>query len=122
MYASDTIYPFREPATGGFFFVLTTLKEMKMTITQEYVEERIASVDYIHVPDTTMTICVLKSVNGFVITGESACVNPDEYDQVLGQKYAYEKAFHKLCELEGYLMCEDIYQAVLESAEQEHLN
>lgn len=51
-----------------------------------------------------MTHCVITLPCGFQVTGESACVDPANYDQTLGEAYALEKAKSKLWELEGYLL------------------
>lgn len=47
--------------------------------------------------------------NGFQVGyGESACVDPSNYDKALGEKYVKERcivaATNKLWELEGYLL------------------
>ena len=59
--------------------------------------------------ESTVTVCCAFLPNGFqVATGESACVDPTNYDQELGEKYAKERAANaakdKLWELEGYLL------------------
>jgi hypothetical protein len=62
---------------------------------------------------TTTTICQIMMVNGFSVIGTSACVDPKEYNQALGEKYAYEAAFDKLWELEGYLLKQRRFEAGL---------
>lgn len=57
---------------------------------------------YHRVPDTTVTICAITLKNGFTVVGESACIDPNNFDQTIGQKIAYENAFEKLWQLEGY--------------------
>ena len=59
----------------------------------------------------TLTICALTLRNGFTVTGESACVSPENYNQTLGEKYAYEKAFEKLWALEGYALADRLMEA-----------
>jgi hypothetical protein len=75
-------------------------------VTAEYISSRIANVNYHVIDGTTVTICYIKMVNGFLVTGESACADPSIFDKVRGEEYAYEKAFNKLWELEGYLLKE----------------
>jgi len=61
-----------------------------------------------------LTFCVLHLKNGFTIAGEpSACVSEANYNQALGEKYAYENAIEKMWALEGYLLKEQLYQASL---------
>jgi hypothetical protein len=49
-----------------------------------------------------LTICVLVLVNGFVVTGESACVDPKTFDGEIGRAIAREDAFSKMWPLMGY--------------------
>lgn len=39
---------------------------------------------------------------GFTVTGRAACVDPANYDEVIGEKYAREDAANQLWKLEGY--------------------
>ena len=64
---------------------------------------------FARVGDTTVTGCWAFLPNGFQVGyGESACVDPNEYKQEDGEKYARERcvanASNKLWELEGYLL------------------
>lgn len=61
----------------------------------------------------TTTVCQIVLQNGFsVAIGESACIDPENFDEKLGRKYAYEKAIKlaedKLWELEGYLLASEL--------------
>lgn len=76
-------------------------------LTSHYLTTRIASVDYSR-PTGTMTIAVITTVNGFTVTGESACADPANYNEEIGQKVAYDMAFGKLWPLEGYLLKEKL--------------
>lgn len=49
-----------------------------------------------------LTFCVLVTHNGFRVTGESACVSPENYDQAIGERIARENAIDKLWPLMGY--------------------
>lgn len=49
-----------------------------------------------------LTICVLVLKNGFVVTGESACASPENFDADLGHKIARTNAREKIWALEGY--------------------
>lgn len=57
-----------------------------------------------------LTTCVLVLRNGFTVTGESACVSPENFNAELGRKYAREKAINKIWELEGYLLKQRLYE------------
>ena len=78
-------------------------------VTKEGIEARISAVDYIVINNSTVTICSIKMVNGFSVRGESACVDPRNFNAEIGQKIAYQDAFNKLWQLEGYLLAEQIF-------------
>lgn len=72
------------------------------TITAEGIKEEIEWSYFFVVPDTTLTICVLGLSNGFTVTGESACVSPEKFNAAMGEQIAYDNAFNKIWQLEGY--------------------
>lgn len=49
-----------------------------------------------------LTIVVLRLKNGFIVTGESACASPENYDRDIGIKIARDNARAKIWALEGY--------------------
>lgn len=56
-----------------------------------------------------LTVCVLTLVNGFSVTGESACASPENYDQAIGEDFARKAAVHKIWTLEAYLLKQALY-------------
>lgn len=76
-------------------------------VTKEYMESRIARMVTSKLPFTeTVTVCHLELDNGFSVRGESACVNPANYNQEIGEKIAYDNAFQKLWAFFGFLLAE----------------
>lgn len=68
-------------------------------IKSEYIEgERILA------PLDLLTFCVLVLRNGFTVTGESACANPENFDAELGRKIARQSAVNKVWPLMGYAL------------------
>jgi hypothetical protein len=53
-------------------------------------------------PLSLLTFCVLVLKNGFTVTGESACVNPANFDAEIGRKIARQNAVDKLWPLLGF--------------------
>jgi hypothetical protein len=51
-----------------------------------------------------LTLAVVVTKNGFVLTGESACASPENYDPEIGHKIAVGNAKAKLWQLEGYVL------------------
>jgi len=80
---------------------------MSPTVTEEYLKEIVQGEQYFTTGKTT--ICVLTLKNDFEVVGTSAPVSRENFDKEIGEKYAYEKAFQKLWELEGYLLQERLY-------------
>ena len=74
-------------------------------VTKEYMESRITDKTFTRFSGT-VTICEIMLDNGYSVRGESACVNPDNYNQEIGERIAYDKAFNKLWPLFGFLLAE----------------
>lgn len=55
-----------------------------------------------YMSDRTLTVCVLRLTNGATVTGESNCIDPQNYDAEVGANVARENAKSKIWELEGY--------------------
>lgn len=67
--------------------------------------------DYHVFPGTTLTVCCLKLLNGFTVTGESAAASPENFNVEIGRKIARENARAKIWALEGYLLREKLMLA-----------
>ena len=79
-------------------------------ITKESLEQKIASVSFSRIGETT-TVCSLTLDSGFVVIGQSACIDPKAFDESIGCDLARENALNKLLELEGYHVKETLYAA-----------
>jgi hypothetical protein len=66
---------------------------------------------FTHPSLTTLTFCVLVLVDGFTVTGESACASPENFDAELGRKLARENAVNKIWKLEGYLLKQKLFES-----------
>lgn len=55
-----------------------------------------------------LTICVLVLRNGFTVTGESACVSPENFNAEVGCKVARQHAVEKIWPLMGYALKEEL--------------
>lgn len=51
-----------------------------------------------------LTLCVIITEAGFFVSGQSAPVDPENFDAAYGQKLAYDDAIRRLFRLEGYLL------------------
>ena len=53
-----------------------------------------------------LTFCVLVLRNGFTVTGESACVSPENFDAEIGRNIARQNAVQKIWPLRGFALQE----------------
>lgn len=74
-------------------------------VTKEYMKSRIREVTW-HRTTPTLTTAVLTLDNGFFVTGEAACVNPENYNADIATKISFDNAFAKLWPLFGFLLAE----------------
>lgn len=61
-----------------------------------------------HASLALLTFCVLVLKNGYTVTGESACVSPENFNAELGRRLARDKAVDKIWPLMGYALKERI--------------
>ncbi len=79
-------------------------------VTKDSIEGKIAKIDYLVLPDSTVTLCNITLKNGYSVRGESACVDPRNFNVEIGKGLAYKQAFDRLWPLEGYLLAESRWQ------------
>ncbi len=77
-------------------------------LTPADIDATIAGEQYWNPPGTTLTVCVLELRNGFTVTGESACASPENFDENLGRRIAFDNARGKIWALEGYRLRADL--------------
>lgn len=70
-------------------------------VTPDMLDAEIAGEQY-HLFNGTLTVCCLTLWNGFMVTGESACASPENYDETIGRKIARDNARDKLWPLLGF--------------------
>lgn len=81
-------------------------------LTPELIDATIADKTF-HVFDgSQLTVCCLTLQNGFTVTGESACLSPENFNQEIGEKVAFGNARDKIWALEGYLLKDKLKLAV----------
>ena len=82
---------------------------MNLSVTLEDLTDKIHKADYHRIGETTATVCSLTLKSGFVVIGQSACINSDMFDQEVGCEAAYQDAIQKLWELEAYRVKENAF-------------
>jgi hypothetical protein len=71
-------------------------------LTPDDIDSVIASEDFHVFSGSQLTVCALTLNNGYVVTGESACASPENFDAEIGQDIARDNARNKIWALEGY--------------------
>lgn len=86
------------------------MSDIPNTVTSEHINNLVAKskIDYA-VFDNKLTVAVITLPNKFKVTGEASCVDPSNFDEAKGERYALENATEKLWLLEGYLLAEKLY-------------
>lgn len=77
-------------------------------VTMQGILDKIKGCTHTLMPDGRTTVCQLTLKNGYTVNGISACVHVSNYNQALGENYAYEDALNKIWQLEGYLLAEKL--------------
>lgn len=71
-------------------------------VTEDSIKAKIGDVTYWHMDQ--LTVCVITMRNGFHVVGHSAPASPANYDEQIGERFAYENAFRQLWAFEGYAL------------------
>lgn len=82
-------------------------------VTNDLILEKIKNVEFVFKDleeGPRMTLCFITLQNGFLVTGESSCVDTENFVSEIGQTISYGQAFEKIWLLEGYLLKEKLYQ------------
>ena len=77
-------------------------------LTPEYINSQIVASQFCTFDDTTVTVCCLILKNGFAVIGESACASPENFDEDIGRRLAFDNAREKIWQLEGYSLRNEI--------------
>jgi len=71
-------------------------------LTSADIEALIVREQYHLFDGTTLTVCALTLKNGYVVTGESASLSAENFNQERGRELARYFAVQKIWPLEGY--------------------
>lgn len=78
-------------------------------LTNEMINNVISKIEYTKLTDTLIN-CALTLRNGFIVTGESSVISPENFVESTGKKIAYENAKDKIWVLEGYLLKQKLFE------------
>lgn len=84
---------------------------MSNTVTQEQIINIMkASTVEVQTVLGKCTVVTCQLPNGFIIVESSACVDPANYDEVLGREICMDRIIKKIWELEGYKLQSEIHE------------
>jgi hypothetical protein len=92
-------------------------KAVAPRVTEKELEANIKSIEYVDGIGGRLTFCILTLQNGFLVMGESACVSPENFDQEIGRRYAYQQAYDKIWALMGYELRERLHRDQMRAVE-----
>lgn len=78
-------------------------------VNESKLRSNIKDVQYVIVPGSQLTICVITLLNGYTVTGESACADPLMFDKDVGEKFAFAAAERKVWPLLVYAPKQEIF-------------
>ena len=80
-------------------------------VTPALLDREVAAgkVVFTKIEGTNITHCAIVLRNGFSVTGESACVDPANFDEQIGRDIALKNAREKLWPLLGFRLADELY-------------
>lgn len=80
-------------------------------LTPDLIDSKVKDKSFHVFGETCLTVCCLTLENGFTVTGEGACASPENFNQEIGEKIAFENARDKIWMLEGYLLKQKLFES-----------
>lgn len=78
-------------------------------VNREQLKKLVKNESTYRVVGTNVMLAVLVLHTGFVVTGQSGCVDPEDFKVERGRELALKEAYGKLAECEAYLALEDMH-------------
>ncbi len=79
-------------------------------LTPDLIDSVIVDEQYHVFKGSQLTVCCLTLKNGYTVTGESACVSPENFKIHIGKKVSRQNAREKIWNLEGYLLKQNLFE------------
>lgn len=79
-------------------------------VTKDALLANIKKADFYVHHESCLTICILTLMNGFTVTGQSACADPANFKVDIGERLAREDAEKKIWAFMGYMLKEELYR------------
>lgn len=85
--------------------ILKPLPNEETKVSEKHIDEIIENSELrvFHRIFGKQCVAIILLPNGFTIVGQSACIDPDNYEEEIGLEIAMDDIKHQLWNLEGYL-------------------
>lgn len=83
-------------------------------LNPELLDSVIAATQYHVFTGSNLTVCCITLINGYTVTGESACVSPENFNPEIGREVSFKNARNEIWKLEGYLLKQTLYMNEIE--------
>lgn len=80
-------------------------------VTLDHIEAITKDAFYYQPHGSTLTVCMVRLPNGFIVTGASACADPAQFNAELGRQLALSDARRQVWPLEGYRLRQRLHEA-----------
>ncbi|AIZ94814.1 hypothetical protein [Pseudomonas phage vB_PaeP_4029] len=81
-----------------------------MKVNPQDVKNMIVEESFTILPNGLTTVCQLTLVNGWTVTGQSSCVDPDEFDAEIGIEIARRNAEDEVWKFAGYELMQKLHK------------
>ncbi|AIZ94906.1 hypothetical protein [Pseudomonas phage Pa2] len=81
-----------------------------MKVNPQDVKNMIVEESFTILPNGLTTVCQLTLVNGWTVTGQSSCVDPDEFDAEIGKEVARRNAEDEVWKFAGYELMQKLHK------------
>ena len=95
---------------GKVAMIHERMSVMSLSALRAEVDELMAIPGQCTEPLRLLTFCVLVLKNGFTVTGESACVSPENFDPEIGRNIARQNAVDKVWPLLGFSLKQKLHE------------
>ncbi|NTF67704.1 hypothetical protein G6L81_07285 [Agrobacterium rhizogenes] len=79
-------------------------------LTPADIDRVIVGESFTILPSGKVMVCELTLENGFTVRGEAATVSKENFDPTIGAKISRDNARQKICELEGYMLQQQLFE------------
>lgn len=88
---------------------MQAIERKAVRVSESKLKANISKADFYVHPGSQLTICIITLLNGFTVTGQSACADPKMFNEEIGEKFAFADAERKIWPLLGYALKQELF-------------